>query len=181
RSQCGHAFTRRGSRSSPGSSKANDPRSHRAGRCHEPVGVTGSPAMQDCRTSVFRRTFHRGNGRDCRGFPCHRETRMGHGALVAAPDHDRIRRAMNPERWQKVKHALAEAMEAGPAERDACLEKSCAGDASLRHEVEVLLQHEIGASSRFLNETALAEVSATLLDAQQSRAIGRHFGAYKTV
>ncbi len=88
---------------------------------------------------------------------------------------------MNPERWQKVKHALAEAMEAGPAERDACLEKSCAGDASLRREVEVLLQHEIGASSRFLNETALAEVSATLLDAEQSRAIGRHFGAYKTV
>lgn len=88
---------------------------------------------------------------------------------------------MNPERWQKVKLVLAEAIEASPAEREACLDRRCAGDASLRHEVEVLLEHEAGASSRFLNQAALAEVSAILLDSEQSRAIGRRFGAYRTV
>lgn len=88
---------------------------------------------------------------------------------------------MNPEHWQKVKGVLAEAMEANPAERGACLDRSCAGDDSLRREVEILLQHESGASSRFLNETALSEVSALLLDAEESRIIGRQFGAYKTV
>jgi eukaryotic-like serine/threonine-protein kinase len=88
---------------------------------------------------------------------------------------------MNPERWQKVKGVLAEALEANPAERGACLDRSCAGDDSLRREVEILLLHESGASSRFLNETALSEVGALLLDAEESRVIGRQFGAYKTV
>ncbi|HKS74883.1 MAG TPA: serine/threonine-protein kinase, partial [Terriglobales bacterium] len=88
---------------------------------------------------------------------------------------------MNPERWQRVKGVLAEVMEADPAERAACLDKSCAGDDSLRREVENLLQHESGASSRFLNQTALSEVSATLLAVDQIPVIGRQFGAYKTI
>jgi len=88
---------------------------------------------------------------------------------------------MNPERWQKVKGVLAEVMEADPAQRGACLDRSCAGDDSLRREVEILLQHESGASSRFLNQTALSEVSAALLSPEQSSVIGKQFGAYKTV
>jgi len=88
---------------------------------------------------------------------------------------------MNPERWQTVKNILAEAIEAGPAERAAYLERRCAGDDSLRREVESLLQHERGANSRFMNDTALSEVTAILLSADDSPAIGRQFGAYKTV
>ena len=88
---------------------------------------------------------------------------------------------MNPERWQKVKDVLAEAMEANPAERGACLDRHCAGDNSLRREVEVLLEHEGAANSRFLNETAFAKVSATLLETDQRLLIGRQFGAYKTI
>src|SRR5215472_6861063 len=88
---------------------------------------------------------------------------------------------MNPERWQKVKDVLAEAMEVNPVDREACLDRRCAGDASLRREVQILLDHESGAGSRFLNETALSEVSVTLLAAEQAPVIGRQFGAYKTV
>ncbi len=88
---------------------------------------------------------------------------------------------MNPERWQEVKDVLSEAIEADPAERAAYLDRRCAGDDFLRQEVESLLRHEGGVSSRFLNETALSEVSATLLAAEQTPVIGRQFGVYKTV
>ena len=88
---------------------------------------------------------------------------------------------MNSERWQKVKDVLAEAIEADPAEREACLERRCAGDPSLRREVEILLEHESAANSRFLNRTALSEVSASLLEAEEGHALGRQFGAYKTI
>jgi len=46
---------------------------------------------------------------------------------------------MTPERWQRVKAIVAEAMEAPPAERDARLERQCGDDAELRREVESLL------------------------------------------
>src|SRR5690348_4533847 len=88
---------------------------------------------------------------------------------------------MNSERWQRVKDVLAEAMEATPADREACLERNCAGDTSLRREVELLLEHEQGANSRFLGKTALAEVSEIFLESEENRAIGRRFGVYKTV
>ena len=88
---------------------------------------------------------------------------------------------MNAERWQKVKDVLAEAIESDPADRAAFLDQRCADDPSLRGEVEKFLQHERAASSRFLNETALAHISAALLADEQIRLIGRQFGAYKTV
>jgi hypothetical protein len=47
---------------------------------------------------------------------------------------------MTPERWQKVKAILADALEcASPAERRALVEQACEADAQLKEEVEALL------------------------------------------
>ena len=49
---------------------------------------------------------------------------------------------MTPERWQRVKAILAEAIERDNAiQRAAFVESSCAGDPLLRQEVEELLAY----------------------------------------
>jgi eukaryotic-like serine/threonine-protein kinase len=88
---------------------------------------------------------------------------------------------MTPERWQQVKSVLAEALEEAPANRPACLERSCAGDEDLRREVELCLEHERGLSPRFLNETALPRAAASVLTAGALASVGRRMGAYQTV
>src|SRR5664279_1524027 len=88
---------------------------------------------------------------------------------------------MTPEHWQKIKNILAEALEVAPAERDSYLEQSCGNDEAVRREVELLLQSEQDVSTKFLNSTALAEVTASLLPATDNPWIGRRFGVYKTI
>src|SRR5690242_16903361 len=87
---------------------------------------------------------------------------------------------MTPERWQQVKDVLAEALELPPSGRSACVEQRCGGDDSLRRDVELLLEQETDLPSRFLSETALSEVSASLLQ-ELGPAVGRRFGAYETI
>jgi serine/threonine protein kinase len=48
---------------------------------------------------------------------------------------------MDPERWRNVERIFHIALEAEPERRAAILEESCAGDESLRQEVESLLAH----------------------------------------
>jgi eukaryotic-like serine/threonine-protein kinase len=86
---------------------------------------------------------------------------------------------MTPERWQKVKDALAAVLEAPASERTACLEKVTAGDDSLRYEVELLLNQKDQMNSQFLDETCLAEAAAAVFSADGSSTIGRRVGAYK--
>ena len=45
-----------------------------------------------------------------------------------------------PERWQRVKAIVAEAMDGSPAERAAILDRACGDDPALRHEVTSLLE-----------------------------------------
>ena len=60
---------------------------------------------------------------------------------------------MTPDRWNRVKDVLDEALDR-PAgkEREAFLDKACAGDEDLRVEVESLLAGSDGEVSRFLSE-----------------------------
>jgi serine/threonine protein kinase len=88
---------------------------------------------------------------------------------------------MDPEHWQKIKDVLAGALELAPADRVAYCDRSCAGDDFVRREVELLLDQEHVIRSQFLNEAALAEVTAAFLPAEENRWIGRRFGAYKTI
>jgi eukaryotic-like serine/threonine-protein kinase len=88
---------------------------------------------------------------------------------------------MDPEHWQKIKNVLAGALETAPADRAVYLDQSCAGDDSVRREVETLLDQEHDVGSHFLNQAALAEVTAAVLPTEGNRWIGRRFGAYKSI
>ena len=46
---------------------------------------------------------------------------------------------MEPDRWQHIHEVLADAIDCPVAQRDALLDARCAGDPSLRREVESLL------------------------------------------
>ena len=88
---------------------------------------------------------------------------------------------MTPERWQKVKELLALALEAPPSERSNCLDESCAGDDSLRSEVELLLNQELQVSPQFLNDTSLAAAAAAVIPETGTPFVGRTIGVYKTL
>jgi serine/threonine protein kinase/Tol biopolymer transport system component len=88
---------------------------------------------------------------------------------------------VTPERWQEVKKVLAGALEQAPGERDAYVDKACAGDVSLRQEVDSLLAQQKTAGS-FL-ETPALEVAgkAQAEDRRQSSLVGQQLGSYKIV
>ncbi len=88
---------------------------------------------------------------------------------------------MTPEDWQKVKDVLADALQLDPGQRDAFLARSCAGDGTVRREVELLLEHEGDLSPHFLDEKTFAEAAAKVLPLEDDPWLGRRFGAYKTI
>lgn len=47
---------------------------------------------------------------------------------------------MTPERWQRIEELYHSALEQPPDERADWLAKTCAGDESLRREIEALLE-----------------------------------------
>lgn len=65
---------------------------------------------------------------------------------------------MDPAQWQKIESLFEAALGMKPAQRAAFLEKNCAGDESLRKEVESLLLHGENAG-RFLQVPAAAKQS----------------------
>ena len=70
---------------------------------------------------------------------------------------------MNPERWQQIKQLHNSALELEPARREAFLRETCAGDESLRKEIERLLARQaeaedlLGAPALELAARALAQ------------------------
>lgn len=66
---------------------------------------------------------------------------------------------MTPERWKQVKDILSLALKRPSEQRAAVLNEACGDNASLRHEIEELLecQHEMGS---FLEEPLFGEVDA---------------------
>jgi serine/threonine protein kinase/tetratricopeptide (TPR) repeat protein len=93
---------------------------------------------------------------------------------------------MTPERWQEIKVVLDQALELKPGDRVAFLDRSCAGDSSLRQEVEVLLAAEENVGTEFLNELrGFGTMTAAGLDESAAQTaetwIGRRIGSYKIV
>src|SRR5262245_3687068 len=83
-----------------------------------------------------------------------------------------------PGRWQRIERLFHEALARPLEERAAFLERSCAGDESLRREVNALLESPATAN-RFLDRDAL-EVAAGLITVQEMPALsGRRFGVYQ--
>ncbi|MGA8149524.1 MAG: protein kinase [Terriglobales bacterium] len=81
-----------------------------------------------------------------------------------------------PEKWDEVKELFALALERDPEERSSFLRQACAGDDSLRTEIESLLSSYDGAAT-FLENCPAAE----LLSAQSSAIAGTRIGAYRII
>ena len=82
----------------------------------------------------------------------------------------------NPERWQRLKNILADALEETSVEqRAAMLRQSCADDQTLLREAEKLLAHDTTAFEEF------AEFAATRLRDNECERIGERIGAYAIV
>src|ERR1041385_1425765 len=70
---------------------------------------------------------------------------------------------MNPERWRRVDELFEQVLEREGEERARFLEAACAGDASLRREVEEMLRAD-ECAERFI-ETPVFGVAAALIGA----------------
>src|SRR5262245_48172544 len=84
---------------------------------------------------------------------------------------------MPAERSQQVEQLYHAARERRPDERAAFLEQACAGDDSLRREVESLLAEDAAVQS-FLETPALELIEKTSGREPGQSIVGRQFGAY---
>src|SRR5688500_11303237 len=82
---------------------------------------------------------------------------------------------MNPERWQRISAICDAALDVPDNERDTFLAEACAGDASLRQEVQALLAHDKGTSP--LDQPVW--VADNLLVQPATLAIGETIGIYR--
>ena len=69
---------------------------------------------------------------------------------------------MTPERWEKIDRLFHAALERENSERPGFLARECANDATLRHEVETLLESH-GRAGDFI-EASAADVAWALLE-----------------
>src|ERR1700722_11658879 len=81
-----------------------------------------------------------------------------------------------PEKWDQVKELFALALERDPEERTSFLCQACAGDDSLRAEIESLLSSFDGAPA-FLEDCPAED----LLSAQSRGIAGKKIGAYRVI
>ena len=87
---------------------------------------------------------------------------------------------MTPERWQQIDKLFHAALAYEPARRAAFLAGACAGDESLRAEVESLISSHEG--SRSFIETPAGDVAAEMLGSHKTRFEPEHqIGNYKIV
>jgi serine/threonine protein kinase/Tfp pilus assembly protein PilF len=87
---------------------------------------------------------------------------------------------MTPERWQKLNQLFQSALKHEPGQRAAFLDQACAGDKSLRAEVENLLAayHKAGS---FIEAPAYAVAAQMLASDQNESLVGESFGPYRIV
>jgi eukaryotic-like serine/threonine-protein kinase len=82
-----------------------------------------------------------------------------------AAENDQQERVMTPERWKQIDELAQSALERGGDERAAFLDKACAGDDSLRREVESQIAYQQQAS-KFLEEPAYKHAAESIADPQ---------------
>ncbi|HET8781423.1 MAG TPA: protein kinase [Pyrinomonadaceae bacterium] len=83
---------------------------------------------------------------------------------------------MTPERWRQIERLLQEALEHDPGEQADFLERACAGEPSLREEVELLLASQPDAN--FLAANALEDATILLGEDEPDPLLGRNFAHY---
>jgi eukaryotic-like serine/threonine-protein kinase len=87
---------------------------------------------------------------------------------------------MTPERYQQVKELFQSALEREGSQWKRFLDEACAGDPSLREEVESLLTSHEQAPS-FIESSALEIVSKVLPDQPDKQMVGQRIGPYKVI
>jgi len=88
---------------------------------------------------------------------------------------------MTPERWQKIKQLLGPALEMQPAQQAIYLDEMCAGDPTLRADVERLLAAERQAGFEFLNNPPTGNQFTSGSNEPAERWLGRSIGPYQIV
>jgi serine/threonine protein kinase len=87
---------------------------------------------------------------------------------------------MKPERWRQINDLYYAALERDEAARVAFLDEACAGDESLRREVESLLESNDEAGE-FLSSSALDVAAKVLASDQDHFLIGQKIGHYQVL
>ncbi len=85
---------------------------------------------------------------------------------------------MEPERWQQIDQLLGAALERRPEERADFLDLACAGDESLRREVESLLRADEAAKS-FIEAPTVKLVAEVLAEQHVRALVGQCLSHYK--
>src|SRR5689334_20568233 len=80
---------------------------------------------------------------------------------------------MTPERWRRIEEVFSGASDLPPADREAYLDRSCAGDADLRTEIGSLLAASERATSRLRGIVGGETARFAALPAEGTR-IGNH-------
>jgi serine/threonine-protein kinase len=83
-----------------------------------------------------------------------------------------------PGKWDQVKEIFSQALERQPEERSIFLRQACAGDDSLRAEIESLLSSFDGAST-FLEECPAADLLSAQSQLLTEKMAGKRIGAYR--
>ena len=87
---------------------------------------------------------------------------------------------MKSDRWQQIERICHEALERDESQRAAFLQEACAGDETLRHEVEDLLAQETKAQD-FLEAPALEVEAQAMARDQTGPRLGQQVGSYEIV
>ena len=87
---------------------------------------------------------------------------------------------MNRENWRQIKEILQSAWERPPVEREKFLAEKCAGDESLRREVEILLNSFENVGS-FMEGGAIGAVAETFAGDEKNLTAGESFAHYKII
>jgi eukaryotic-like serine/threonine-protein kinase len=87
---------------------------------------------------------------------------------------------MDQARWRKIDALFKSALELSGAECSAFLERACAGDHELRHEVEMLIRSDAEAS-HFLEAPALEDAARLLKGDEAASLTGQAIGPYKII
>src|SRR5687767_12368922 len=104
---------------------------------------------------------------------------MGLGKALAAPAIEQRRQRITPERWQQVKHLLADALELDTGRQQQFLDSACADDVELRAEVDLLLAHRVDTGSDLIEQCA-ADAALLRFDADNNGTKpGNRIGPYK--
>jgi serine/threonine protein kinase/Flp pilus assembly protein TadD len=86
---------------------------------------------------------------------------------------------MERERWRHIEDLFHSALDCEPARRAAFLDSACAGDASLRHEIESLLSSY--AKGGFTETPAFAEGIKLLEESEELSIAGQNIGLYRVI